>query len=272
MKKLFFSSIILFGILSCTDSDDTIEKNNRALLPKVITTTQSYDAEPEYVYTHIKTFNYDNLNRLIEIITETYRNMREERDVSFFHSITEKIEYLVDNTISQTDITTTTTETTSVVRIYSMENKSTINIILDENLSETIELENGLAMKYNKQGLTKTYQYNEKGDISQYSYSSRDYSSIKKYETDNREGIFKNMNIPQWFFVYLFEEEGQLNNIEEIYILHNGTFMGYGTNIYEYNNMGYPVKITFMPAREIVGLWGSNSTIEYINAKIPNGN
>jgi hypothetical protein len=108
MKKIFF--FLLFpDIFAGCDTSEPIESDN-SLLPKTIKTEQSYDAEPQYDYTHITTFEYDNSDRPVNILKETYRRLNNEKADKnvLVYSISRKLEYSVYSTseksLSSTDL------------------------------------------------------------------------------------------------------------------------------------------------------------------------
>lgn len=264
-KSLLLSTIILLTMFSCSDSDDGTGINNQPLLPKVITTIGTSNFE--YDYTSVETFTYDNLNRPTEIINEILQKVIGETEYTFSNKVTTKLEYLSDNTILQTDITKNNEQTSvTTIRKYVPTNKSTIQIMQNDEVVETIELNGELAVKHNSIDFTETLQYNDNNEISQYSYSKGTYSFVEKYEYDKKEGIYKNISIPQWLFVSLFKTKGNANNIAKIYLLQNDEFISIATYDNEYNNAGYPIKMKFVPDLSRDGISESNTMIEYMEA------
>ena len=302
MKKIFFlSSLFLIFFVGC-DTSEPIESDN-SLLPKTIKTEQSYDAEPQYDYTHITTFEYDNSDRPVKILKETYRRLNNEKaDKNLLvYSISRKLEYSVYSKsekslssrdlvgVTQTDVIkswikdndySTHTET----RVYDLksEKNNLIEVMLNGKFKETIELSKDLAVKYNKVrfsnppeentiNYTEEYKYNNKGDVSQYNYISLlddRYASEEKYLYDSFNGVYKHMNIPQWLFIALFGNEGRIHNIREIHVVHDGKETPFAENIYRYNSEGYAKESVYRPNSELVGIWGSKTTYDYVKAKV----
>lgn len=270
MKEIVCYSVFLLLLFSCSDSDDAVEVSNKALLPKVIK-TEAYGGIPDLnFYTDISTFSYDDMNRPTAIFHETYYREKEDAENSLLGSVSRKIEYRTDNTIIETIERKYSGSTTTTIKEYipDTEDISIINIIIDNDFKETIELDNGFALKYKGRDFVKEYQYNENNEISQYFYLIGSYSSTTKYEYDNKKGVFESMNVPQWLFISLFNEEGYANNIEKIYYLFDNKFQDYATFKNEYNAEKYPIKRIFVPSPGIDGLSGRNTTIEYIPAKV----
>jgi len=256
-----------------------------ALLPKTITTKQTYNAEPQYEYTHITTFEYDDSNRLKGVLKETYRRTQNsDEDNTLVNSITRELEYsLAENIITQTDFYKTWIKandysTYTETRVYNIASgeSNVIEVMLDGKYKETIELSNGLAVKMNRVAYssvpeevifnyTEEYKYNTKGDISEYTYSANDYTNTKKYEYDSRNGVYKHLNIPQWLFISLFGDEGRFQNVKSISVMHDGQFTPFGNNANKYNRSGYVEEVVYSPDPKWVGIWGSKTTYEYIN-------
>lgn len=286
MRNAFKLTFILLFFLTACDSSESYRLDNE-LLPKKITTMQSYDAEPWFDYTHITTFEYDDSNRPTTILKETYRKRNTEKNSkdTLVNSVSRKLEYnLSDNAVKQTNVIkkwikeneyNTHTETC----VYDITNTNdAIDVTLDGKHKGKIELSKGLAVKYSRVAYsavpeqeiyiyTEEYKYNDKGDISDYTYIVDNYFSKEKYSYDGYNGVYKHMNIPQWLFIALFGNEGRINNINDIYVSHDDDFVPFGNNINRYNSSGYVTEVVYRPDSEWIGIWGSKTTYKYVNKK-----
>jgi hypothetical protein len=280
--KLSFILLSLF-LTGCDSSDDF--RMDDALLPKTIKTRQRYDAEPWYEYTHITTFEYDESNRPVTILKETYRRADGKSENVLANSVSRKLVYsLTEDMVTQTDFYETLLKannyfTHTETRVYNIApgNRNEIEITLDSKYKETIELSDGLAVKMNRVTYsdipeepvfyyTEEFKYNSRDDISQYTYSIKDYTSANKYEYDRNNGVYKHLNIPQWLFISLFGNEGRISNITDIYTSHDKGFVPLAKNINKYNSGGYVKEVEYRPDSEWLGIWGSKTTYEYIKA------
>lgn len=290
MKNVLKLSLILFFFLTACDSDDSLEfQLDDALLPTKIVTTQSYDAEPQYDYTHITTFEYDGSDHLITMLKETYRRLNNETEDKniLVYSISTKLEYsLTENIVTQTDNikfqVNSGYDTRTETRVYNIvSGENIIEVTLDSKYKETIELSKGLVVKYNRVAYsaipeqttfnyTQEYKYNDKGNISEYTYTTgnNDYTNTEKYSYDTYNGIYKHVNIPQWLFIVLFSNTGQTNNIKEIDTSHGDKFVPFAKNINKYNSSGYVSEVEYRPDPDWDGIWGSRTTYEYTKAKL----
>lgn len=286
MKNILKLLTVSLLLLTACDSTGNMVVNGKDFLPKQIVTKQSYDAEPWYDYTHITNFEYDDTNRPVTIVKETFRKLNTETGGSdvLTYSITQKLEYSLDqNIVKQTDVIKSPVsdgyDSRTETRVYKIAS-NTIEVTLNDIKKETIELSNGLVTKYNRKflyfpnengidGYTQEFKYNSKGDISEYTYISivDDYTSTQKYSYDNYNGTYKSMNIPQWLFISLFSNEGRINNITDINILSNNTSIPYGKNVYKYNSDGYVEEANFTPDSNWIGIWGSKTTYQYVKTK-----
>lgn len=290
MKNVLKLSLILFLFLTACDSDDSPKfQLDDALLPTKIVTMQSYDAEPQYDYTHITTFEYDGSDHLMTMLKETYRRLNNEKEDknTLIYRISTRLEYsLTENIVTQTDNmkfqVTTGYDTRTETRVYNIASgENIVNVTLDGKYKETIELSNGLGVKYNRVAYsdipeqttfnyTEEYKYNDKGNISEYTYirGAKEYTKTEKYSYDTYNGIYKHVNIPQWLFIVLFNNTGQTNNIKEINILQGDKFVPFGKNINNYNSSGYVSEVEYHPNLDWDGIWGSRTTYEYTKANV----
>jgi hypothetical protein len=284
--KLLTVSLLL--LTACDSTENNMVVNGEGFLPQKIVTQQSYDAEPWYDYTHITSFEYDNTNRPVTIVKETFRKSNTEADDNdvLTYSITQTLEYsLTEDIVKRTDVIKSPVsdgyDTRTETRVYNITSgENIIEVTLNDTEKERIELSDGLVTKYDRKflyfsnengigGYTEKFKYNDKGDISEYTHISLndDYTSTQKYSYDNYNGIYKNINIPQWLFIALFGNEGRINNITDINILSNNTYIPYGKNVYKYNSDGYVEEANFTPDSNWIGLWGSKTTYQYVKTK-----
>lgn len=290
MKNVLKLSFILFLFLTACDSDDSEKfQLDNAFLPKKIVTKQSYDAEPQFTYTHITTLEYDNLNHPVAIVKESYRRLNDDAEDKnvLVYSISTKLEYsLTEDIVTRTDNIKSQESyghgTRTETRVYNIvSSESIIEVTLDDKYKETIELSKGLAVKYNRVAYsavsgqttfnyTEEYKYNDKGNISEYTYTTgnNDYTNTEKYSYDSYNGTYKHVNIPQWLFIVLFSNTGQTHNIKEIDTSHGDKFVPFARNINKYNSSGYVSEVEYRPDSEWIGLWGSKTTYEYVRANI----
>lgn len=240
ITNLFYPVILVCIILSssCSDNEDGIYTDpNAKLLPIKI----SYSKSNRSYYT------YDASNRLIEILSSYKFDNEFVGSYSFLY----EIKYTADNKVDslyktmgpyQTRTTYVPNDTIGFdydgLKITATSKFSVLEMTIDEqgqvltaSLKPTI-LSGGLSWE-------RLYEYDSTGNISRCTlkYSTGE-TYVINYTYDNRNGIFKNVNTPQWLLVTQLDENCIINN--EIY--ENGNM---NTNIsYKYSASGYPKSYT----------------------------
>lgn len=286
-KKIIAACILLMTILlaGCLNEGNENIGGNVPLLPKQIVQQAVLDAEPNYLYTYRKSFEYDDLNRPTTITDVTSRTYGTTQAIEVVYSNTITLEYpKTGATVKRTEkkklITTSGQNEITETRDYyalSGNNSKTIKIIVNgqEENTETIELnEKKQVVRYLRNesaiqpsiAVKEEYSYDNWGNVSQHDNYSGEYHSARRYTYDNYNGIFRYLNIPQWLAVTMFDIEHIANNAKRISVKTTGdTFSEYGWNQYRYNGYGYPIEQVF--ESDWLGIWSSKTRIEYMLAK-----
>lgn len=120
---------------------------------------------------------------------------------------------------------------------------------------------------------SEDFVYDDNGNIKNKNTS---YLNYRSYTYDDKNGIFKNVNIPQWFLATQLSELYMFNNnvVDESVKYSNGEIekrllVDSGFKIvYTYNENGYPIKYTSPYRTDIVGeIMDDAFTIKYSLAK-----
>ncbi len=88
--------------------------------------------------------------------------------------------------------------------------------------------------------ITNTYQYDDKGNIMRIVINNgidKPYIPYT-YTYDNRNGIFKNVNVPQWFMVIMLDQRFNMSNNYKEYSDYDGCKW---LMEYSYNKDDYPI-------------------------------
>lgn len=242
LLSMFCLISIAFCLVSCSDDDDiqNFPGGTKArLLPVRISTD---DGSSEYL------FQYDSSNRLIKQIY----NLKEGKD--FFYYAEMVIKYDAEGRIekvtgraSNTTFINTASFTYDDSHIEVTDNYFITNIETD--IYNNIVSQQQTPINGEKSNVTKTYydydsQYNISAEILTDGISET--HAANKY--DNRNGIFKSVNIPQWFFatriVSPFTNGIYNNPVSEVYSKDIDDYKYEQKTSYEYiyNDNAYPVR------------------------------
>jgi len=300
MRRNIYKAVLL-GVftalifLSCSDNLKRFDLDDTTLLPKLLVTEASYNAEPWFDYTYTTTVKYDEMKRplLIEARTDRvhYKTKKEDLvslvETTFAYpdeltiqviKITERLTPNPDEEelIRSTDIYNyAITSSGDQIFISQRKNGEENETIIVDTQERTISLEGYYALAHlgGKQSFSKFYRYDKNENIIGDKSVNGDYMVEHRYKSDKYNGIYKNVNLPIWYLVTQFDGlqdpfEHLFNNIREASSSVRGHgFSGYYTNEYEYNQQGYPVKKRMIPDPDLLGLWGNTMTIEYQSIK-----
>jgi len=236
----FILSSVLLLLTACSKDDDNYNDSNKYLPTMVVS-----DGE---ISTTIIKYNYDQKNRLIKVVkTESYsqNNILNEISLSIDYDQFDKISRLTKNA-------TTSGNPNSKVEIVNDTMRFTYSgtdIISDNSVSQINSHGQLLNHRTLNQDGTKTLvakfcEYDSLGNLSKYTYTEPEQSVINvfEYDYDHKNGIFRDVNTPQWFFIVFLEENLNLINNNTLQTLHpEKGETSITTRTYEYNGDGYPV-------------------------------
>lgn len=241
MKKIVLSAFVIAGLMftSCDKNDDDASQNEgNVYLPTKINSSD---------YTTI--FNYDD-NGLLTKIVES-----DGYEYTFSYSGDQLVEFVESETYQGNSYVTTYTFSQSG-------NTITIDYVYEYNGgsnsgTSTLEVDN------------KGYLIND--DYFAYTYDANGntvkmtskYGDEATLTFDSKNGIFKNIKLPQWVLSYfLGYQTNHINNALsfEFVSTEDPEDNNSGTIVYEYNNDGYPTKTTAASTEDGTEV----QTIEYI--------
>ncbi len=233
MKKLVLSAFVLGGLMftSCKD-DDNIPQNELKILPTKMVSKTIYD-EGGYDETITK-FTYDAENRLVKMVDE--ENELDEDGDSFNYKTEYTFEY---NGSELSKIIEKESNTVTEYTFAKTSSKITVNIKEDADTRSFELLINDKGFLLSDEDAK--YSYDAKGNI----IKVVDGFSQATYKYDDKNGVIRNMNLPQWVFAGIIDSyaESYINNAIYMkvevpqYPQYNDEF-----NInYEYNSEGYPI-------------------------------
>ena len=250
MKKILLSALIFstLAFVSCNDSDD----NNTGVDTSGIYLPTKFESEE-----NVQTFVYDSENRLIE-----------SKDIEDDGSRTNIVTFVYTNgqLVSAKEVTTevgndqTYVSTEDYTFTYQNNEVTVVNVYTSNSSNSTQTSvytidSNGKLQSGN--GLTVTY--DSKGNVTK--LVEDDFENTYTY--DNQNGMFKNVNTPQWAFYLVLEEFHifDINNVTKLTYKDSEDAEEDFSNIsYQYNSANYPVKMNVTGSDDF-----SNSvTIEYI--------
>lgn len=249
MKKILLSALMFstLAFVSCNNSDDnSVNQDSGIYLPTKFESDEN-----------VQTFIYDSENRLIEskdieddgsrinVVTFVYAN---GQLVSAKEVTTEAGN---DQTYVSTEDYTFTYQNNevTVVNVYTSNwSNNTQTSIYTIDANGKLQTGNGVFVTYDSRGnITKLVE----GDV-EYTYTF-----------DDKNGMFKNVNSPQWAFYLLLEglHIFDINNATKLIYKDSEDAEGGFSNItYQYNSANYPVKMNITGSDNF-----SNSiTIEYL--------
>lgn len=267
-SNYFLSLLVFIGVLSSCSDNDNDKISNKQLLPSKVTQNFILTSSSPFVDVEIvESYIYDENNRLTNI-SKVYSATNPESK-----AITNTImSYDAEGRISGTDITTSQNEAIGVVteERYAYEGNKIIKSRNGENIAVIEVLENKIIVTDLIEGEAKTtinYILANNGSVIEYSYSS-DYKIQNRYSFDGKNGIYKQVNTPDWFLIteagfygYLIE-----NKTSEL-LFSDGKWSEYTYNELKYNNDDYPVFIKTSPTPGLIGINPSTRAVDYIQAK-----
>ena len=244
MKKLVLSAFVAAGLMftSCDKNDE----NN---------TTEEGTVDVSKMYLPLKmvadgytiTFTYNNKGQVAKIVdTDGY-------EYSFTYNDNQLISFVSIDPDAKTTYTF-------------KQSGNTITVSLDGNVNGEKVSDTHILEIDAKGNLIKddeaTYTYDSKGNNTKVSYGEGEEVVLT---FDDKNGIFKNLNLPKWVSAYLLSYNGNLVNNFLSYDYKDADFPednNSSTITYEYNADGYPTKIT-SEYKDEVGTDSETQTIEY---------
>lgn len=273
MKKntLFFYFLIVifsYSLLSCSDSENISDKK---LLPSQIKQNYSLNsASPGSSVRIVDNYTYDESNRLINISQAYTHSSTDNERINTKNTI---IKYDDEGRILETNITSSENSAIGVVFIdkYSYDGDN-VNIKRDGKDFASIRVSaQNIVLTYALVGESRevvTYQLDNKGNVIQYSYVS-DNTNQRRYNTDGKNGIFKQVNTPRWFLItQAIFSNYQIENATKEFTFADEKWIEFTYNELQYNNDDYPVLIKTIPSPGWIGTSPTKMEIEYVPAKI----
>lgn len=251
LYHILLSVLILAGTIlsSCSDADGNHVNSSMRLLPVKISTESEASNRRTYTY------KYDTSNRLIEYVeTSLFGNNIGLEDMETTCKIVYNEQNNIDsliisphliNDFADIDNSLYALVSDTVVFEYQGEevlvkykNKKDEKIYINSR-REVVAYEyySGVAGKLK---ITNSYEYDDKGNILRIVINNgvdKPYIPYT-YAYDNRNGIFKNVNVPQWFMVIMLDQRFNMSNNYKEYSDYDGYkwLMEYG-----YNRDDYPI-------------------------------
>ncbi|HCO66249.1 MAG TPA: hypothetical protein DIT04_00575 [Dysgonomonas sp.] len=252
MKQFYILLFVVLGgmffFTSCTDNDGNHVNSSVKLLPAKIQV--EYELSNKYIYT----YKYDSTNRLVEYVeTSLFSNNIGMEDMETRC----KIVYNQDNTIDSLIISPRFLEEHPDIDgyVYAMASDTVLFEYSEQEIivkyrnkqEEKIRInpkQEVVAYEYyggidGKLKITNTYQYDENGNIVRIVINNGIDSPYipYTYNYDNCNGIFRHVNVPQWFMVIMLDQRfNMVNNFKEY-----SDIDGYKwTMDYSYNKHDYP--------------------------------
>lgn len=251
MKEKILLLALLFPLLFASCEKDDEDTGNR-LLPVKLTCVGEFSRSSVY------TLTYDDQNRIIGVDYDTYQRTIDYNELG---QIVEEQVFPKENALTLKSTATFNYEK-ELVRI---EQKFDNGPLLSQN--GFIQLDRAGRAVYSEYETEsdpsygtpmgtmhyRKYKYDKRGNVSKIEFLDLDVMGDFEYQWDNRKGIFKEVNMPQWYMdrtdiAFYFT----VNNRQST----DGIFYQY-----EFNEDGYPTKCTFWTR---VG--ESSITIEYVPA------
>lgn len=240
---VFLMGSLFFSFVSCSDDDNGNDNGLKGniYLPSVVVDKSSNNGSVATTY-----YSYDTENRLTLVV------MVEDEDGT---EVADSIKIAYD---AQGRISSVMTESDTVKYTYSGNKVFGLEEYTGGSYKDTLELgsNNELLKLYSKDRIY-TYEYDAKGNlakyIKKYDNSGQVYTYTVKY--DDKNGIFKHIKTPRWYFIKQSYGNFFVNNaLEEI---EDSEVMA--TFILKYNDAGYPISV-----EKKEGSRESIATIEYI--------
>lgn len=266
--NIFFHVLISLFIVVCSacSSDDDFDSRAKYLPAKII-------SEGEISST-VTTYSYDDNNRLTGVVkTDTYQedNIRNEISLAIIYDDFGKISSVIKKTEAGDLLFGMSTEIRDTVNFYydgtSIHTKNSITEINNKNrvVAHRVFDESG-----SNEISSIKYKYDFAGNLSEFLFSDGEvvYSYLYTYEYDDNNGIFKDVNIPQWFLITQLDEKLNFagNSVQETFIATDKDPVT-TTRTYTYNSDGYPVSESVYYAGYSLTVNVKPIKIEYISGK-----
>lgn len=268
--RIFSYSILILctALAFCACSDDSYENGNnptKKYLPKSI----SLEGE---ITSSITTYDYDNSHRLTSIVKkEIYipGNTWNELSFDISYDASGKISQVVKTTRSISNKRTDSQDSDILSFAYrelevEIADGNYKNILLLNGAKQVIEMKRFTSDNLLRS--TEKYQYDNNGNISGYSLSngSEDSGDNYTFSYDKGKGIFKDVNIPQWFFIAILSENNNIaNNLNKQVLTSPNGQTNTQMILYKYNKDGYPVSETFYYEGYSLAVAAPSTSIEY---------
>jgi hypothetical protein len=244
----------MFFCTSCADSENNHVNSSLKLIPAKI------DVEYEASNRHTYTYKYDGDNRLVEYVeTSLYGNNTGLEDMETRCKIVYNDENNIDTLIisprlleDYADIDNSLYELINDTVMFEYQGQE-VTVKYKKKKDEKILINpNREVVRYEYYGgidnelkITNTYEYDDQGNILRIVINNGvDQPYIPyTYTYDKRNGIYKNVNIPQWFMAIMLDQRFNMsNNYKEYWDVDGYKW----TMEYSYDKNDYPV---FMKVR-----------------------
>lgn len=239
-------TLVSFSLVSCNDDDNNNEQADTIYLPGKIINKSLEEGSGGSATLY---FRYDKENRVTYIIQSMNEVPAEKGDTLSFLYDTEG---RLSSVVTPFD---TTRFTYNGNKVFCVQNNA------DTYYRDTLELgSNGELLKLYSAEYFYTYEYDSKGNLMQ--YIGKDLlgsqTSITTLTYDDKNGLFKNIKTPSWYFI-----KGQgfplcfvNNTLQELHADGSADIF-----ICKYNDVDYPISV------EVDGENKFLLTVEYITVK-----
>ena len=243
-KKNIFTlalvSVFLVLLAACSSHDEDPESQVKYLPSKII-------SEGE-ISTTTTTYDYDNINRLVRVIkTESYTqgDVMNEIVLDILYNDFNKISHVIKTTKVADLVLKADTETRDTIGFrYSGNSVLTRNSIIDTDSGNRVTRHITFTENPAYVISSKIYEYDYEGKLKAVTFEDEEagYRNQSEYDYDSGNGIFGDVNTPQWFLATQLDEKLNLigNNIQES-LTETGKDPLVTTRTYNYNDDGYPV-------------------------------
>lgn len=241
----------LFLYTSCSDADGNHVNSSLRFLPAQI------DVEYEASNRHTYTYKYDESNRLVEYVeTSLFGNNIGLGDMETRCKIVYNDQDKIDSLIisprlleDYADIDNSLYELINDTVLFEYQGEEVI-VKYKHKRNEKIRINpKGEVVAYeyyagidNELKITNTYEYDDKGNILRIVINNgidKPYIPYT-YTYDKRNGVYRNVNIPQWFLVIMLDQRFNMSNNYKEY----SDVDGYKWMMdYSYDKNDYPVSM-----------------------------
>ncbi|MCD8044314.1 MAG: hypothetical protein LUH10_14785 [Tannerellaceae bacterium] len=271
MNKIIITLFVTAFCLTACDKEETIE---RALVPEFVSWNYSANDGSNDRVTAYNAYWYDESGRydIVDYVYDSSRSGLYKSNIEFTYNEQDEL----------ASVKTTTYHSgnkTERVKNY-VRTGHTIDIIEEDEISGYIKLDekSGKAIRYtyyqNSFEGRYVYEYeyiydsagNLSGTVEWFVNPSSERREEKRYDSDTKNGIYKNVNMPQWYLVTNGSSGlGLINNRLYSYIKNpDGSEFRFEIYDYEYNEHGYPTKMYSYLDSEWVGGSATSYIIRYV--------